>query len=103
LEGFTNPSKQGQLSVFDRRGRRWFEASAARVGAEKGFYDYSLESMPDQTADEAFSGLESKFPVVRNELIAGGFTAWGTHRETQVVTSIPARVKHFETPGIRIY
>ena len=27
LEGFTNPSKQGQLSVFDRRGRRWFAAS----------------------------------------------------------------------------
>jgi hypothetical protein len=81
LEGFTNPSSQGQLSVFDRRERLWFEASPARVGAEKGFYDYSPGSTPDKTADAAFSALESGFPVVRKELIASSFTVWGTHRE----------------------
>jgi hypothetical protein len=81
LDGFADPLKQGQLSVFDLRGRRWFEASTAKVGAERGYYDYSPGSMPDQTADEAFSGLESKFPVVRKELIANRFAAWGTQRE----------------------
>jgi len=81
LAGFTNPLKQGQLSVFDLRRRCWFEASPANVGAEKGFYDYSPGSLPDQTADEAFSALESKFPVVRRELIESNFTAWATHRE----------------------
>jgi hypothetical protein len=81
LEGFTNPSSQGQLSVFDRRGRCWFEASPTTAGAEKGFYDYSPGSTPDITADAAFSALESRFPVVRKELIASSFAAWGTHRE----------------------
>jgi len=81
LEGFTNPSSQGQLSVFDRRGRCWFDASPAKVGAERGFYDYSPGSTPDRTADAAFSALESRFPVVRRELIASSFSAWGMHRE----------------------
>jgi hypothetical protein len=81
LAGFTSPLKQGQLSAFDLRLRCWFEASPASVGAEKGFYDYSPGSLPDQTADEAFSALESKFPVVRKELIESNFTAWATHRE----------------------
>jgi hypothetical protein len=81
LEGFTSPSKKGQLSVFDLRGRRWFETGTAGVGAERGFYDYSPGRFPDQIADDAFSGLESKFPAVRKELISGGFSGWGAQRE----------------------
>ena len=81
LEGFTN--RQGQLSVFDRRRRCWFESevSPSKVGAEKGFYDYSPGSTPDKTAEAAFCALESKFPNVRKDLIAGSFAAWGTHRD----------------------
>ncbi len=32
--------------------------------------------MPDQTADQAFAGLETKFPVVRRELAASHFSDW---------------------------
>lgn len=81
LAGFTNPLKQGQISVFDLRRRRWFDASPANVGAEKGFYDYSSGSLPHQTADEAFASLESRFPVVRKELIESSFSAWAMHKE----------------------
>lgn len=90
LAGFTNPfstgskkrsKKQGQLAVFDLRRRWWFEASPRDVGAEDGFYDYSPGSMPDQTADEAFFALETKFPNVRRELVRSSFAAWTTHRE----------------------
>jgi len=34
LEGFAN--QDGQVSVFDCRAKRWFEAAPAKVGAERG-------------------------------------------------------------------
>lgn len=76
LEGFIGPSGQGQLSVFDREGNRWFESGTARIEAIKGFYDYSEGSKSDQTADEAFRELETLFPEVRRELIKSGFVDW---------------------------
>jgi hypothetical protein len=79
LEGFTNPSNQGQLSVFDLEQQRWFETGTARVGAARGFYDYSPGSVPDQTADEAFAELEGRFPTVRRQLISTGFACWAPH------------------------
>ena len=78
LDGFTNPSNQGQLSVFDLQRNLWFETGTAVVGAAKGFYDYTPGSVPDQTADEAFAELEGGFPAVRSRLVAGGFSAWVT-------------------------
>lgn len=39
LDGFTNPSSQGQVCVFDRQQHRWFNTGTARVGAIRGFYD----------------------------------------------------------------
>ncbi len=76
LDGFTNPSNQGQVCVLDRQQQRWFDTGTAGVGAIKGFYDYPQGSEPDQTADQAFAGLEAKFPVVRRELVASGFSGW---------------------------
>ena len=76
LEGFIGPSGQGQLSVFDREGNRWFESGTAGIGAIKGFYDYTEGSEPEQTADEAFSKLEITFPAVRRALVASGFADW---------------------------
>jgi hypothetical protein len=67
LEGFIGPPRYGQLSVFDRHEKRWFESGTAGVGPIKGFYDYTEGSEPDQTADEAFKKLEMAFPTVRRE------------------------------------
>jgi hypothetical protein len=76
LDGFTNPSNQGKVCVFDRQRQRWFDTGTAGVAAIKGFYDYPQGSEPDQTADRAFAGLEAKFPGVRRELVASGFSGW---------------------------
>ena len=79
LEGFTGPSTDAPLCVFDRQGERWFETGTARVGAIKGFYDYSERSDPDQTADQAFARLEAQFPPVRRDLVENSFSNWRVH------------------------
>jgi hypothetical protein len=79
LDGFTNPSNQGQVSVFDRQEKRWFDTGTAGIGAIRGFYDYAPGTQPDETADHAFARLEAKFPVVRRNLIQSGFAGWVDH------------------------
>ena len=79
LNGFTDPSTPGQLSVYDIRNQRWFESGTARVAAIKGFYDYSHGSDPDKTADEAFKEFEEKFPNIVRELVGKGFSSWQEH------------------------
>lgn len=81
LDGFTNPSRSGELSVFDCKRRHWFETGTAGVGAVRGFYDYAPGSNPDQTADDAFKPLEDKFPVVRRDLVFSDFAGWESHLE----------------------
>jgi Protein of unknown function (DUF4238) len=76
LEGFTNPSKPGRLSVFSIERQKWFESTPRKVAAIKGFYDYAPGSAPDQTADQAFKEFEERFPNVRRELVAKGFYGW---------------------------
>jgi hypothetical protein len=76
LDGFTSPSKQEQVCVFDRQQQRWFDTGTPGVGAITGFYDYPQGSEPDQTADQAFAGLETRFPVVRRQLVESGFSGW---------------------------
>lgn len=56
-EGFTDPDPPGGLSVYNIEKREWFESGPRRVGASKGFYDYSPESRPDQTADDLSWGM----------------------------------------------
>src|SRR5437667_10239442 len=80
LDGFLDQDAT-QLWIYDCERKRWFQAIPGQVAAERGFYDYSLGSVPDQTADDAFQELESKFPVVRTELITAKFAGWQTHRE----------------------
>ena len=79
LEGFTNPSKLGQLSVFSIERRNWFEANTSNVAAARGFYDYSEGSSPDATADQAFADFETRFPELRRDLVASHFSAWTKH------------------------
>jgi hypothetical protein len=79
LEGFTNPSTPGRLSVFSIERQRWFESTPRKVAAINGFYDYSPDSAPDQTADQAFKEFEDRFPNVRRELVASGFSGWQSH------------------------
>ncbi|MBI3406148.1 MAG: DUF4238 domain-containing protein, partial [Acidobacteria bacterium] len=79
LDGFTSPSQKGQVSVFDRQEGRWFETGTRGVGAIRGYYDYSEGSHPDQTADQAFTHLETEFPTVRRELIENNFSNWRAH------------------------
>jgi hypothetical protein len=76
LEGFIDPSGNGQLSVFDKQRGAWFESGTPGVGAIRGFYDYSEGSDPHQTADDAFGELETTFPKLRRELVGGGFADW---------------------------
>jgi hypothetical protein len=81
LEGFTIPSKEGRLWVFDIERRNWFESSPGNVAAERAFYDYSESSEPDATADQAFREFETSFPPLRRELVASKFSGWTRHRE----------------------
>lgn len=60
LEGFTNPSVEGELWVLDVSNSRWFPTGTAAVGAIKGFYDYSPEANPTELADNVFRTLENK-------------------------------------------
>jgi hypothetical protein len=79
LEGFTNPATPGRLSVFSIERQQWFESTPRKVAAINGFYDYSPDSAPDQTADQAFKEFEERFPNVRRELVASGFSGWQSH------------------------
>jgi hypothetical protein len=79
LEGFTSPSQEGQVWVFDRQEQRWFDTGTRGIGAIRGFYDYPPGSQPDQTADQAFTQLEAQFPAVRRELVENGFSNWRAH------------------------
>ena len=81
LEGFTAPSKEGRLWVFNIEQGTWFESGPGGVAAERGYYDYSPGSEPDATADQAFAEFESNFPPLIRELVASGFFGWARHRE----------------------
>jgi hypothetical protein len=84
LEGFTDTGqKDGVLHVFRIEKRSWlkFAISPVRVGAERGYYDYSEDGTPDATADEVFLPFETRFPKIRRDLVANGFSAWTAHRD----------------------
>jgi hypothetical protein len=77
LDGFTGTN--GLLQVFNIKEQSWFPAKTANVAAIRGFYDYSEDANPDQTADQAFQEFEDKFPNLRRELIASTFANWRSH------------------------
>jgi hypothetical protein len=93
LEGFTIPSKQGRLWVFNIDRGNWFESSPGSVAAERGYYDYSEGSEPDATADQSFAEFESRLPPVRRELVAGNFSGWTKHRDFLVCYSQMLRAR----------
>src|ERR1700722_17005659 len=93
LEGFTIPSKEGRLWVFDIERRKWFESSPRTVAAERAYYDYSEGSDPDATADQAFKQFETNFPPIRQELVASKFSGWTKHREFLVRYSQMVRAR----------
>lgn len=79
LDGFTNPSVDGELWVLDVGKERWFPTGTSAVAAIKGFYDYAPGSEPDEQADDAFRDLESRFPRLIRELEATRFSGWKQH------------------------
>jgi hypothetical protein len=70
LDGFTGAN--GLLQVFKIEERTWFPAI-------KGYYDYSDDVTPDQTADQAFREYEDDFPQLRRDLVANNFARWQKH------------------------
>lgn len=79
LDGFTNPSVDGELWVLDVANTRWFRTGTAGVAAIKGFYDYSPGSNPTELSDDVFRNLENTFPGVRREFVTQGFSGWRKH------------------------
>ena len=82
LRGFIDPSRQSHpkpLWVFDIPHGKWRESSTSEVGFSKGFYDPMGAGTELEFADATFSEFERKFPLVRRDLIATGFTGWEQH------------------------
>jgi hypothetical protein len=80
LAGFTDTGQSdGRLYAFNIERKNWFGSSPGSVGAERGFYDYSENSKPDATADDAFFEFETSFPRIRRELVASNFSGWTKH------------------------
>jgi hypothetical protein len=77
LDGFTN--RDGVLWVYHIAEKRWFQRKPQDVAWIRGFYDYSDDVTPDQTADEAFREHEAKYPEVRRELLASNCAGWRRH------------------------
>jgi len=84
LRGFIDPARRTlprPLWVYFLRTQRWEPKSPARVGYKRGFYDYSRDGKPDQTADQAFMAFENDFPRIRDAIIREGFSTWSKHRD----------------------
>ena len=62
----------------------WSEKSPSEIGWERGFYDYSPGSSPDETADDVFRFLENNVPAIRDRIRNEGYTTWIRHREVLV-------------------
>lgn len=78
LDGFTGPD--GFLQVYDVANQKWaFQSNTKNVSCERGFYDYSKDVNPDQTADQAFQEYEDFFPNLRRDLVATNFVGWKKH------------------------
>jgi len=78
LDGFTGLDEF--LQVYDISAQKWsFRSKTENVACERGFYDYSKDVNPDQTADQAFQEYEDFFPNLRRELVATNFAGWKKH------------------------
>ena len=87
LRGFIHPERlrhSKPLHVFDVKRREWHEKAPAQIAWERGFYDYSPESDPDATADDAFRRLENQLPIVRERIRVEGYASWIEHHELLV-------------------
>ncbi len=84
LRGFIDPARKNHprpLWVIDLAKQKWFEKSSRGFAYEIGYYDYAEGNNPDQTADEDFAELESKFPPVRDKILSEGFSTWPKHKD----------------------
>lgn len=105
LRGFVHPSRRTYpkpLWVFDIEHSRWFERSTKQVGSECGFYDYSENSEPDATAEDAFKRHEDNFPKVPKLIRKEGYATWERHREVLVsfAAMLAARSPLFRTQTV---
>ncbi len=84
LSGFAHSIRKSlpkPLWVFETLAGQWVERSAREIAYRKGFYDYASKEIPEQTADQAFAKLESRFPVVREAILRDGFARWPQHKD----------------------
>lgn len=96
LRGFLHPKRPSDsklLWVLDVKRDTWSEKSPSAIGWERGFYDYSLGSNPDATADEAFRFLENKVPTIRDRIRKEGFPNWIRYREVLVEFAVMMAVR----------
>ena len=87
LRGFIHPQRvklQQPLWVLDVERGTWSEKAPSQIGWERGFYDYSPSSNPDETADEAFQFLENNVPRIRDRIRNEGHASWVRDREVLV-------------------
>lgn len=57
----------------------WIPQSPSEVSIQIGWYDYSLGSTPDGTADQAFANLERSITPVRDSIRTEGYQTWRRH------------------------
>jgi Protein of unknown function (DUF4238) len=91
LDGFTGSN--GRLQVYDIAEKRWFQSKTEDVACERGFYDYSKDVNPEQTADQAFEEYENVFPNLRRALVDSSFAGWQKH--------LPFLIRYFNQLRVR--
>jgi hypothetical protein len=105
LRGFIHPQRQRHpkpLWVLDVASNEWAERSPSQIAWSRGFYDYSEDSRPDATADQAFSFCENQFPRIRERIRADGYESWALDRQILVsfVAMMAARSPLFRTQSV---
>jgi hypothetical protein len=58
---------------------RWIPQSPSEVSVQIGWYDYSPDSTPAETADQAFAKLERKITPVRDAIRKERYRTWRRH------------------------
>ncbi len=105
LRGFIHPERTRHprpLQVLDIKRHKWVQRAPSQIAWARGFYDYSTDSEPGATAEDAFRRLENQLPLVRERVRAKGYASWDEHRELLVsfAAMMAARSPLFRTQSV---
>jgi hypothetical protein len=83
LDGFIHPTRAGQdKPLWCLKHKKWKQRSTKAIGYRDGFYDYGISEVDGwESADSSFLEYENRYPHLRRELIASGFSGWVKHRD----------------------